>query len=175
LVLIDELDAHMHPRWQQVLVSRLKTVFPNIQFIASTHSPLIIGGLDRKEVECFTIRDGKVVKVDFAPDMTLGRTDQILSGELFRLPGTLDPTTKKLIAEYESLLGKSNPGDAEKERLNALARLLEERIPPAPEGMVERRARELLEALQAGDEQSAPPRVQDRMAQLAKALSARPA
>jgi hypothetical protein len=91
------------------------------------------------------------------------------------LPGTLDPTTKKLIAEYESLLGKSNPGDAEKERLNALARLLEERIPPAPEGMVERRARELLEALQAGDEQSAPPRVQDRMAQLAKALSARPA
>jgi predicted ATP-dependent endonuclease of OLD family len=46
LVLIDEVDAHMHPRWQQVLVRRLKQVFPNVQFIASTHSPLIVGGLE---------------------------------------------------------------------------------------------------------------------------------
>jgi predicted ATP-binding protein involved in virulence len=42
VVLIDELDLHMHPRWQREIVSRLTTTFPNCQFVATTHSPQII-------------------------------------------------------------------------------------------------------------------------------------
>jgi len=41
VVLIDELDLHLHPRWQQRVVRDLQTAFPRIQFIATTHSPLI--------------------------------------------------------------------------------------------------------------------------------------
>ena len=65
LVLIDELDAHMHPRWQQVLVHRLKQAFPNVQFIANTHSPLIVSGLEKDEVSRFAIADGKIGLVRF--------------------------------------------------------------------------------------------------------------
>lgn len=42
VVLIDELDLHMHPRWQREIVSRLTEAFPKCQFIATTHSPAII-------------------------------------------------------------------------------------------------------------------------------------
>jgi predicted ATP-binding protein involved in virulence len=43
IVLIDELDLHLHPQWQRTIVKKLTTTFPNCQFIATTHSPLIIG------------------------------------------------------------------------------------------------------------------------------------
>ena len=43
VVLIDELDLHLHPRWQRTVVEKLTKTFPNCQFIATTHSPQIIG------------------------------------------------------------------------------------------------------------------------------------
>jgi WD40 repeat protein len=170
LVLIDELDAHMHPRWQQVLVHRLKKAFPNAQFIVCTHSPLIVGGLAMEEVDRFTIKKGKIVKVDFDPDMTLGRTDQILTGELFGLKTTLDAVTQGLVAEYEDLLGEPNRSDEQKKRFKKLGQDLEDRIPPTPSRLVERRAGELLEALQSADGNDKQPRVIDCMSRLAKAL-----
>lgn len=46
IVLIDELDLHLHPQWQRTIVKKLTTTFPNCQFIATTHSPLIIGEVE---------------------------------------------------------------------------------------------------------------------------------
>lgn len=45
VVLVDELELHLHPRWQREVVEKLRTCFPNIQFIATTHSPFIIQSL----------------------------------------------------------------------------------------------------------------------------------
>lgn len=42
VVLIDEIDLHLHPRWQRRIMEDLRRVFPKIQFIATTHSPIII-------------------------------------------------------------------------------------------------------------------------------------
>jgi len=42
VVLIDEIDLHLHPKWQRMVVSKLQLVFPNTQFIVSTHSPHVI-------------------------------------------------------------------------------------------------------------------------------------
>jgi len=56
LVLMDELDAHMHPEWQQQIVSLLRERFPNVQFLASTHAPLVVGGLDPEQI--FRFGDG---------------------------------------------------------------------------------------------------------------------
>jgi hypothetical protein len=50
LVLIDELDLHLHPRWQAALIPALKTVFPRLQFIATTHSAMTLPGLEQDEV-----------------------------------------------------------------------------------------------------------------------------
>ena len=42
IVLVDELELHLHPRWQRIIVSWLLETFPNCQFIVSTHSPQVI-------------------------------------------------------------------------------------------------------------------------------------
>lgn len=45
VVLIDELDLHLHPKWQRIIIEALRTTFPNIQFICTTHSPFLIQSL----------------------------------------------------------------------------------------------------------------------------------
>jgi predicted ATP-binding protein involved in virulence len=54
VVLIDELELHLHPKWQREVVEKLRATFPNIQFITTTHSPFIIQ----------TAREGEVIKLD---------------------------------------------------------------------------------------------------------------
>lgn len=48
--LIDELDAHLHPRWQANILPGLRTLFPNVQFIATTHSPLVVASARPEEI-----------------------------------------------------------------------------------------------------------------------------
>ena len=50
VILIDELDLHLHPKWQKTIVDDLKRTFPNCQFIISTHSPFIIQALSANEL-----------------------------------------------------------------------------------------------------------------------------
>ena len=46
IVLIDEIELHMHPKWQRKVLPTLSKVFPNIQFIVTTHSPQVLGEID---------------------------------------------------------------------------------------------------------------------------------
>ncbi len=55
IVLIDEIDLHLHPAWQKKIVKDLKNAFPCIQFVVTTHAPLIIGSLDVGKI--FTIEN----------------------------------------------------------------------------------------------------------------------
>lgn len=50
IVLIDEVDLHLHPRWQRTVIRRLRETFPNCQFILTTHSPLVISDPDNIRV-----------------------------------------------------------------------------------------------------------------------------
>lgn len=50
VVLIDELDLHLHPNWQKTVVRDLKQAFPRMQFIATTHSPFIVQSLGENEL-----------------------------------------------------------------------------------------------------------------------------
>lgn len=50
IILIDELDLHLHPKWQKEIVDDLKRTFPKCQFIVSTHSPFIIQSLNAEEL-----------------------------------------------------------------------------------------------------------------------------
>ena len=50
VVMIDELDLHLHPNWQRHVVSDLKRAFPKIQFVATTHSPFIVQSLSKSEL-----------------------------------------------------------------------------------------------------------------------------
>ena len=58
IILIDEIELHLHPKWQREVVPRLLAVFPNCQFIVTTHSPQVLGG----------IREGKIVLLSNSED-----------------------------------------------------------------------------------------------------------
>lgn len=50
IVLIDEVDLHLHPRWQQRILCDLKTIFPKVQFIVSTHAPSVISSVKKENL-----------------------------------------------------------------------------------------------------------------------------
>lgn len=50
IVLIDEIDLHLHPQWQQQIVSKLRSTFPNVQFIISTHSPQVLSTVQSRSI-----------------------------------------------------------------------------------------------------------------------------
>jgi hypothetical protein len=108
LVLMDEIDAHMHPIWQQILLPRLKEMFPNVQFIATTHSPMIIAGLTKQEVLVFR-RENKHVTVT-RPDIDFAgwRVDQILTSDAFGLAGARDAATVRKQQRYGELLNSES-------------------------------------------------------------------
>lgn len=51
VVLIDEIDVHLHPKWQRYIIPRLEDLFPACQFIATTHSPFVVQGVDESRVQ----------------------------------------------------------------------------------------------------------------------------
>lgn len=61
LVLIDEVDMHLHPRWARDIIARLTTTFPNCQFVLSTHSPLVIS--DSKDILVYALDNGQLTRV----------------------------------------------------------------------------------------------------------------
>lgn len=58
VVLIDEIELHLHPKWQRQIVHNLKSAFPRCQFIATTHSPQVIGEVEHDCIQI--ISDGQV-------------------------------------------------------------------------------------------------------------------
>lgn len=63
LVLIDEIELHLHPEWQRKIVSRFETVFPNVQFIITTHSPQILGELTDARIYSLSYNEKREIDV----------------------------------------------------------------------------------------------------------------
>lgn len=59
LVLIDEVDMHLHPQWQQLVLQNLLEAFPNIQFIVTSHSPQVLTTVKKESVHLIHLEDGK--------------------------------------------------------------------------------------------------------------------
>jgi hypothetical protein len=130
-VLIDELDAHLHPAWQRVLASLARRHFPHVQFLATSHSPLIAGGLESGEL--FVARRLRMEDADgtdvltatiepIAMDVSHMRADQILTSPLFGLMSSRSREAETDINRYSELLGmdeRSPQDEREFQRLRA--------------------------------------------------------
>ena len=60
IVLIDEIDAHLHPQWQRAVIPALQETFPNCQFITNTHSPQVISNVHRSDI--LILEDWQVIE-----------------------------------------------------------------------------------------------------------------
>ncbi len=117
IVLIDELDAHLHPRWRMRIVQSLRDVFPRVQFLASSNDPLCLRGLRNGEVVVMrrNEKNEAVVLTDVPPIEGL-RVDQLLTSEFFGLYSTIDPSLDQLFDEYYLLKAKPRLTKAEAAR-----------------------------------------------------------
>lgn len=81
VVLIDEIDLHLHPRWQRDVVAKLKDAFPQCQFILTTHSPQVLGELPPEAVK--VLGNGQLYP---APLRTLGLSSGEVLEEIMEAP-----------------------------------------------------------------------------------------
>ncbi|OPA93299.1 ATP-binding protein [Pseudomonas fluorescens] len=134
VVLIDEVDLHLHPKWQRRLIHQLTETFPNCQFILTTHSPLVIS--DTKDVLCYVLDDGEleernglygldanqvllsVMDTDVRNSEVQSRLDRLL--ELLQ-----DKQLKAAKALFEELSADLPPGHIELTKAALLIRKLE--------------------------------------------------
>lgn len=63
LLLIDEVDLHLHPEWQQSIIRMLRTAFPKLQLILSTHSPQVLSTVDVSAIRALRLVDGSVCAI----------------------------------------------------------------------------------------------------------------
>ncbi|MEH6940150.1 AAA family ATPase, partial [Bacillus sp. JJ664] len=125
IVLIDELDAHLHPRWNIQIISRLRSAFPKIQFIVTSHNPLTLRGLLRGEISVMLEDEDKETYVfQDLPSQEGLKIDQLLTSKFFGLYDTM-PEINKIFNEYYLLLSKMELNEDQKKRLNTLRGELE--------------------------------------------------
>jgi len=108
IILIDEVDAHLHPFWQREIGFRLRRVFPRIQFIITSHSPFVAqAATDDGLIVMRPTGEGGAVEAD-RPEVSVKgwRVDQILTSPLFGLDATRDEETESLIREHADLVAK---------------------------------------------------------------------
>ena len=110
VVLIDEIDAHLHPEWQRNIGFWLKRHFPNIQFLVTTHSPIICQAADRNGL--FVLpepgsgnKPGPLSEEDYRK-VIASRPDTILLTPAFGLQNTRSPQAVDARAEYSRLQAK---------------------------------------------------------------------
>lgn len=105
VVLIDEIDLHLHPKWQRQIVRNLTAAFPRCQFIATTHSPQVIGEVEHDRIQI--IADGQV----YSPTHSFGVDSRRVLEEIM----DADPRTqeiKALLSQVSQEVGKQRFDDA---------------------------------------------------------------
>lgn len=119
IVLIDEVDLHLHPRWQREILIQLTEVFPNLQFIVSTHSPIIVVGAAEiaQVVNLNTINDDENLHQN---DIQVSNVGQVLLSDLFGLKYLYSPEWDDKIQERDTILSKPELTQDDEERLAQL-------------------------------------------------------
>lgn len=120
VVMVDEVDLHLHPSWQRVVVDTLSQTFPRLQFILTTHSPIVAGTLEAGNIWVMETNDDGSVSPQRYKERIFGLSaDQILTSSYFNLLTTRAPQAEK---EIRALAHQAGQGD-EGASLEALRRL----------------------------------------------------
>ena len=118
VVIVDEIDLHLHPKWQRVLREYLIKHFPNTQFICTAHSPIMAQSSEEENLAVL-IKYEDEVHIENRPEKVKGwRIGQVITN-LFDVSERSPEITKK-VEERRNLLDKEEQSDEDKERLTKL-------------------------------------------------------
>ncbi|MEE9287462.1 MAG: AAA family ATPase [Gammaproteobacteria bacterium] len=150
IVLIDEIEQHLHPTWQTQVVQRLRTTFPSVQFIITTHSPLVASSVGSLQTEVnvdnlmlLELKKGNIVVKHNLEQMKGLRFDQVLASKAFEYLTTSDRETNELLRKISILSGKGSGRTRQEDKeyrvlkQKAAKRLLSEAETPAENEIME--------------------------------------
>jgi predicted ATP-binding protein involved in virulence len=123
IVLVDEIDLHLHPRWQRTIMDFLTERFPNTQFIVTAHSPLVVQAAQNANIVLLR-REGDRVVIDNNPEIIENwRVDQVLTS-VFGLPTARSAELDDLSLRREALLNKAKLTKKEETELDLISEKL---------------------------------------------------
>jgi energy-coupling factor transporter ATP-binding protein EcfA2 len=124
VVLIDEIDLHLHPKWQRKVLGFLSKKFPNTQFIATAHSPLIVQAATEANIVLLKRRGTQVI-INNDPEIVRNwRIDQVLTSDLFGLETARRPDVQKLMDSRKKILSMKNISLPDKAKLRKIEKNL---------------------------------------------------
>jgi predicted ATP-binding protein involved in virulence len=112
LVLIDEIELHLHPKWQRDAIKRLPTIFKNCQFVVTTHSPQVIGEVQARCVRLLSIKNGRVISE--TPGMAYGADSNWILNVLMGAD-EMNEDVEKDLEDISCLISKRKLGAARKQ------------------------------------------------------------
>ncbi|QHS61031.1 AAA family ATPase [Chitinophaga agri] len=139
VVTIDEVDLHLHPKWQAKVISFLQQLLPNVQFFITTHSPTIVANFHERQ-------DSEEEKIDtlyMLADNSVRRISSSFYGQdinsILDNPMDAAPRAKKvldLLKEFDAIAGNPDSQDADYERLLQIAAELNDILPGTDEAII---------------------------------------
>lgn len=105
IVLIDEVDLHLHPSWQLFVISNLRRMFPGCQFFITSHSPLVLSSLEQQG-QLVVLKNGHRFEVS---DIPYGDNGDYILKRFFGLTEVRNPKVQREIDAIASELGKQKP------------------------------------------------------------------
>ncbi len=145
LLLMDEIDVHLHPRWQRRVLPVLQRLFPRAQIVLSTHSPFVVGSATDARVYPLTL-DGPRARlmdahelsvVDHEPARGLaaqtGVSYSVIVDRVFGIQSEFDQETEDLLAQFRALRATALAGRANADDRADLARLMQAIAARSPE------------------------------------------
>jgi predicted ATP-binding protein involved in virulence len=151
ILIIDEIDAHLHPSWQRRIIPTLTKHFPSLQIFCSTHSPLMLAGLKAGQVQLLQRdEDNRVTVSRNEDDLVAWSADEVLRNFL----GVRDPTDQETVVQLErlrELQGKQDLSPEESEELESLSDEVSEDLLNGPVAAQVDRFIQALEQAKAGE------------------------
>ncbi len=113
IVMIDEVDLHLHPEWQLVVLPTIARALPKLQFLCTSHSPIVAGTVESANLH-LVLPDGEMASVLTRPEVEVhGLTsDQILQSSHFGLVSTRAPDFYEELQEVSRAVSRGEPGAA---------------------------------------------------------------
>lgn len=103
LVLIDEVDMHLHPGWQQTLLASLRDAFPEMQLVVTTHSPHVLSTVDVSSIRVIRLQDGKGV-LDTPTFQTRGTSSAEVLANIMGVDPVPDVAEAEWLSDYRVLV-----------------------------------------------------------------------
>lgn len=136
IALIDEIDLHLHPTWQRRIVPILKRVFPRMQFVVTTHSPLVLTGFENDEIIGLELEGAHVVQRKPVLQPAAMSASEIL-GSFFDVTRAARPDLVEKERRYVELVAMSQPTKRQQDELRELERALADYWPASARESIE--------------------------------------